>query len=179
MWPRTAASGAVYQNASETGIGFIRDSAAGPKRACCKRCLNNYKPLRWFVSKSRPSPWTARSSKSIPTGRERKKKGPQAIGRSRGGWTTKIHMVAADARTAITFSLSPGQAHDARAGRELLFQMVLPLVPTALIMDRAYEGDQTRQLAIDLGYTPVVPPKENRVSPWEYESRSLQTAQRD
>ena len=35
-----------------------------------------------------------------------KKNGPQAIGRSRGGWTTKIHMVAADARTAVTFSLS-------------------------------------------------------------------------
>lgn len=38
-----------------------------------------------------------------------KKSGPQAIGISRGGWNTKIHMVAADARTAITFSLSPGQ----------------------------------------------------------------------
>jgi transposase len=47
--------------------------------------------------------------------------------------------------------------------------MVLPLEPTALIMDRAYEGDETRQLAIDLGYTPVVPPKENRLSPWEYD----------
>ena len=31
--------------------------------------------------------------------------------------TTKIHMVAADARTAVTFSLSPGQAHDAPQGR--------------------------------------------------------------
>jgi len=36
-------------------------------------------------------------------------------------------------------------------------------------MDRAYEGDETRQLAIDLGYTPVVPPKENRLNPWEYD----------
>ena len=51
-----------------------------------------------------------------------KKNGPQAIGKSRGGWTTKIHMVAADARTAITFALSPGQAHDAPEGRELLGQ---------------------------------------------------------
>ena len=34
------------------------------------------------------------------------KKTPQSIGKSRGGWTTKIH----NARTAITFSLSPGQA---------------------------------------------------------------------
>lgn len=36
-------------------------------------------------------------------------------------------------------------------------------------MDRAYEGDQTRQLALDLGYIPVVPPKSNRLSPWEYD----------
>src|SRR5271169_4358752 len=28
-----------------------------------------------------------------------KKNGPQAIGKSRGGWTTKIHLVAANART--------------------------------------------------------------------------------
>ena len=49
-----------------------------------------------------------------------KKSGPQAIGKSRGGWTTKIHMVAANARTAISLALSPGQAHDAPEGRELL-----------------------------------------------------------
>lgn len=35
-------------------------------------------------------------------------------------------------------------------------------------MDRAYEGDETRQLALDLGFIPVVPPKKNRVSAWEY-----------
>ena len=36
-------------------------------------------------------------------------------------------------------------------------------------MDRAYEGDQTRQLALELGYIPVVPPKTNRLEPWEYD----------
>ncbi len=36
-------------------------------------------------------------------------------------------------------------------------------------MDRAYEGNETRQLALDLGYTPVVPPKSTRVEPWEYD----------
>ncbi len=36
-------------------------------------------------------------------------------------------------------------------------------------MDRAYEGEETRQLALDLGFTPVVPPKQNRVAPWEYD----------
>jgi len=36
-------------------------------------------------------------------------------------------------------------------------------------MDRAYEGDETRQLVFDLGMTPVVPPKKNRLCPWEYD----------
>ena len=36
-------------------------------------------------------------------------------------------------------------------------------------MDRAYEGDETRQWALELGFEPVVPPKSNRISPWEYD----------
>jgi len=36
-------------------------------------------------------------------------------------------------------------------------------------MDKAYEGNETRQLVFDLGMVPVVPPKENRVSIWEYD----------
>ena len=92
-----------------------------------------------------------------------KKNGSQAIGKSRGGWNTKIHMVAADARTAIIFALSPGNAYDAPEGRELLWQ--LPHMPEGLpmLMDRAYEGDETRQLVFDLGIIPVVPPKSNLV----------------
>ena len=38
-----------------------------------------------------------------------------------------------------------------------------------VIMDRAYEGDETRQLVLDLGMTPVVPPKKDRIEPWEYD----------
>jgi transposase len=36
-------------------------------------------------------------------------------------------------------------------------------------MDRAYEGDETRQLACELGYAPVVPPNPNRLVPWAYD----------
>lgn len=78
-------------------------------------------------------------------------------------------MVAADARTAITFSLSPGQAHDAPEGRALLRRLGGPTRPLHLLMDRAYEGNETRQLALDLGFIPVVPPLKTRVEPWEYD----------
>ena len=55
-----------------------------------------------------------------PDGTGALKNGPQAIGKSRGGWTTKIHMVAAGPRTTVNFLLSPGNVHDAAPGRELL-----------------------------------------------------------
>jgi len=95
-----------------------------------------------------------------------KKNGPQAIGRSRGGCTTKIHLVAANARCALMLKLSPGQAGDAPQGRELL-EAGGPAPPDCLlIMDSAYEGDETLRLARHLGYTPIVPPNPNRLKPW-------------
>lgn len=36
-------------------------------------------------------------------------------------------------------------------------------------MDRAYEDNETRQLALDLGFIPVVPPLSTRIEPWEYD----------
>ena len=47
-------------------------------------------------------------------------------------------------------------------------QLERPANTPALIMDRAYEDNATRQLALDLGFAPVVPPKSNRTDPWEY-----------
>jgi hypothetical protein len=36
-------------------------------------------------------------------------------------------------------------------------------------MDRAYEDNQTRQLVLELGMIAVIPPKSNRIEPWEYD----------
>jgi transposase len=82
---------------------------------------------------------------------------------------TKIHMVAADARTAIVFALSPGNDHDAPHGRALLEELGPMPEGFPLLMDRAYEGNETRQLVLDLGMTPIVPPKSNRLHPWDYD----------
>jgi transposase len=76
-------------------------------------------------------------------------------------------MVAAGSRTAVNFLLTAGNIHDAAPGRELL--KTADMHAGFVIMDRAYEGDETRQLVLDLGMIPVVPPKTNRISPWEYD----------
>jgi transposase len=78
-------------------------------------------------------------------------------------------MVAANERMALTFSLSPGQASDSVEGRKLLRNWKDRPQMLPLAMDKAYEGYETRQLVIELGMIPVVPPKSNRIEPWEYD----------
>ena len=78
-------------------------------------------------------------------------------------------MVAANAECAVAFSLSPGQAGDGPEGRKLLVSMGTASEPCAIIMDREYEGDETRNLVSSLGFSPVVPPKSNRIEPWTYD----------
>ena len=51
----------------------------------------------------------------------------------------------------------------------MLHNLGPPGHPTHLLMDRAYEGNETRQLAVALGFLPVVPPLSTRVDPWEYD----------
>lgn len=68
----------------------------------------------------------------------------------------------------MTWSLTPGQAADGPEGRRLIEAMGGPQEAgeVALLMDSAYEGDATRELAEELGFVPVVPPNPQRKRPW-------------
>ena len=79
----------------------------------------------------------------------------------------------------MTFSLSPGQAHDAPEGRKLLKRLGSQRHNLSLLMDRAYEGNETRQLACGPGiYAPIAPPKVSRIDSWEYD-REMYKRRRD
>lgn len=90
------------------------------------------------------------------------------MGKSHGDRNTKIHVMALDERTALAISPSAGQAHDGVEGRKLLARLESTQEPCHLVMDRAYEGDETRQLAWGLGYIPTVPPRRHRKIQWDY-----------
>jgi transposase len=66
------------------------------------------------------------------------------------------------------FRLSPGNAHDAPEGHELLDEILCDC-GCYILMDKAYEGAGIRQKAMEQGFVPVVPPKSNRKAPWEYD----------
>ena len=65
--------------------------------------------------------------------------------------------------------LSSGSQHDAPEGRISIATIGDAFTGVPLLMDRAYEGDETRALATANGHEPVVPPKKNRKDPWEYD----------
>jgi transposase len=84
--------------------------------------------------------------------------------------TTKIHSVVANEALPIARCLSPGSAADDPVGQQLMEQVPEEIrKDKPLIMDKAYEGDACRAKAKECGMEPVVPPKSNRLVPWEYD----------
>ena len=100
-------------------------------------------------------------------GRRAKKNGPQSIGRSKGGLTTKIHMVSASDRAGVAFCLTGGNVHDSIGGGLLVSLFPQCEGERHLVMDRAYEGGKMCRIAEQKGFTVVVPPKSNRKNPWD------------
>src|SRR5712664_1019753 len=86
-----------------------------------------------------------------------KKDGNQAIGRSRGGLTTKIHALV-DALGNPANRLTAGQIHDLACAQGLIENAD----PQRLIADKAYDADRLIDSLAEREITPVIPPKSNR-----------------
>src|SRR6266480_406656 len=95
------------------------------------------------------------------TAPEREKNGAQAIGRSRGGLTTKIHALVDALGNPVELMLTPGQAHDLACAEPLIDGAD----PEALIGDKAYDADPFIDGLTQRGIIPVIPPKLNRKIP--------------
>ena len=99
----------------------------------------------------------------------------QAIGRSRGGRTTRIHAVADEQGRIAAVLLTPGQASDISGARALL-----PTMPPSEdpIADKAYDTDDLRAFLTRQGTRPVISPMPNRraipaFDPVAYRKRNL------
>jgi len=102
-------------------------------------------------------------------GRRKRGASAQAIGRSRGGRTTKIHAVVDGHGRIIAFEITPGQLGDARAALGLLG----PLPPARLCAaDTAYDSNGLRQFLLERGTLPVIPnnPTRKRFHPFDPEA---------
>jgi len=90
----------------------------------------------------------------------------QAIGRSRGGLSTKIHATCDALGNPVDFHLTGGEAHDLE-GADVLLE---DTPAEALLADKAYDADErVRQRLEEQGCEVVIPPKANRKAPHPYD----------
>jgi transposase len=92
----------------------------------------------------------------------------EAIGRSRGGRTCKIHCLADDRGRPVAFALTPGNIAD--------ISMAIPLLGIAaparrLIADKAYDADTLRRWLTERGIKPVIPSSAARRTPYPLNKR--------
>ena len=98
----------------------------------------------------------------------------QAIGRSRGGRTTKIHALTDACCRPIAFLLTRGQVADCIAADELLDGLLSAQI---LHGDKGYDSNAVRRKIESKGAVPNIPPKTKRrwkncFSPWLYRHRN-------
>ena len=89
----------------------------------------------------------------------------EAVGRSRGGLSTKIHMVTDAQGQPVRFALTGGQEADVSQAIPLL----TGIETEAVIADKGYESNGILGFIQDRGAEAVIPPKSNRRDPWEYD----------
>jgi len=85
----------------------------------------------------------------------------QAIGRSRGGLTTKIVALVDALGNLARFALLPGQRHDSLGVEPLIKDIDF----AALLGDKAFDVDWLRTELDERGAIAVIPPKTNRSQP--------------
>jgi transposase len=89
----------------------------------------------------------------------------QALGRSRGGFGTKIHVAVDALGNPVTIRLSPGQDADITHAEALLADHE----PEAVIGDKGYDSDAFVAAVKERGAEAIIPPKNNRRAPREYD----------
>jgi len=89
----------------------------------------------------------------------------QALGRSKGGYTTKIHVMVDALGNPLDFRLTAGQAADINQA----YPLIDGVEATYALMDKAYDADQLIEQLEAQGIIPVIPPKKNRKEQREYD----------
>ncbi|WP_281792288.1 IS5 family transposase [Desulforhabdus amnigena] len=89
----------------------------------------------------------------------------QALGRSRGGFSTKIHVAVDGLGNPLRFILTPGQKSDIEQGPALIEGFTF----AHALGDKGYDSDAFVQAITQSGATAVIPPRSNRKEPREYD----------
>jgi transposase len=89
----------------------------------------------------------------------------EALGRSRGGFSTKIHVACDGLGKPVTILLTPGQDHDVTQGPALIANSAAEKI----MADKAYDSDKFIEVIEAQGAEAVIPPRSNRTEKRSYD----------
>lgn len=89
----------------------------------------------------------------------------EALGRSKGGFTTKVHALVDALGNPLKFILTPGQRHDITQANSL----VQDLENTMLLADKGYDSNALVEQLEGQKCIAVIPPKKNRKYKRDYD----------
>jgi transposase len=98
-------------------------------------------------------------------GRWKRGQQEQALGRSRGGFSTKIHGVCDALGNPLGFILTAGQEADCKYALPLIANLTF----LALLADKGYDSDEILEYCKNANAEAVIPPKKNRRIQREYD----------
>ena len=103
-----------------------------------------------------------------------KKKGgqsQQALGRSRGGFSTKIHLGCLNEKNVIAVVLTGGEVADVKGFDPLFYQLPETDKIKNGIMDKSYDSDAIRETLALNEIVAVIPPKKNRTKEIDFDKQ--------
>lgn len=89
----------------------------------------------------------------------------QSLGRSRGGFSTKIHILVDALGNPLRFLLSGGERHDITQAEGLLDAFQFDYV----IADKGYDSDALRQTITEREANAIIPARKSRVERRDYD----------
>ena len=158
-------NGDCCQPNTGTGTASTNDSPVGLTKASGHKCINIAATTRIWKYLIIDS--TVVRAHPCAAGAPPKKGGQaaQALGRSRGGFSTKIHVSVDGLGNPLRFILTGGQQHDITQAEEL----IAGYAGEHVLADQGYDAQEFRQHILELGMMPVIPPRSNRKAPADYD----------
>ena len=110
--------------------------------------------LEWVMIDS-----TIVRANACASGYEKDSQNKEALGRSRGGFTTKIHTLVDALGNPLKFLLTPGQHSDFTQAESLTKEIFNAYV----LADKGYDSEELRELIRKKLSTPMIPRKNNSI----------------
>jgi len=88
-----------------------------------------------------------------------------AIGVSRGGRSTKVHLVVDALGLPVAYELTVGERHDSVPAVDLISRAKA----TTILADKGYDSNEIRSRLAAQNVASHIPPRKNRIAPIDYD----------